>query len=157
DGKGGRGRCKLDVARQWKRGNRAVAPSRRSGCRWGGIGRAGGRPLRSCGQGCPESGEVRAAGGPIGGGLPTPGGDRGATGPLTASGLDCVMGARVSGGIAPSSKEGGAVRVAFFHEDDYCQVEVLPAAAAGPCRSEMGRIDEFAEAHLDGMGFTDIY
>jgi hypothetical protein len=49
------------------------------------------------------------------------------------------------------------VRTAFFHEDDYCQVEVLPAASADYCRSEMGRIDKFAEAHRDGAGYTDIY
>jgi hypothetical protein len=46
---------------------------------------------------------------------------------------------------------------AFFHEDDYCQVEVLPASARGYCLREMGLIDEFAEAHWDGAGFTDMY
>ena len=46
---------------------------------------------------------------------------------------------------------------AFFHEDDYCQVEVLPASARGHCLAEMGRIDEFADAHRDGAGFTDMY
>lgn len=46
---------------------------------------------------------------------------------------------------------------AFFHEDDYCQVELLPASACGYCLAEMGRIDEFAEAHRDGAGFTDMY
>jgi hypothetical protein len=46
---------------------------------------------------------------------------------------------------------------AFFHEDDYCQVEVLPAAARGYCLAEMARIDEFADAHRDGAGFTDVY
>ena len=30
----------------------------------------------------------------------------------------------------------------WFHEDDYCQVEVLPAAAHGYCVAEMGRIEE---------------
>jgi len=46
---------------------------------------------------------------------------------------------------------------AYFHEDDYCQVEVLPFAARKGCLAEMGRIDGFAEAHRDGAGFTDIY
>jgi hypothetical protein len=46
---------------------------------------------------------------------------------------------------------------AFFHEDDYCQVEVLPIAARGYCLAEMGHIDEFAEAHWDGAGFNEIY
>jgi hypothetical protein len=59
--------------------------------------------------------------------------------------------------LGRSAGEGAAVRTAFFHEDDYCQVEVLPAAAADYCRSEMRRIDEFAEAHRDGLGFTDTY
>ncbi len=46
---------------------------------------------------------------------------------------------------------------AFFHEDDYCQVELLPASVRGHCLAEMGRIDEFANAHRDGGGFTDMY
>jgi len=49
------------------------------------------------------------------------------------------------------------MRTAYFHEDDYCQVEVLPAAAADYCRSEMCRIDEFAEAHRAALVFTDMY
>jgi hypothetical protein len=46
---------------------------------------------------------------------------------------------------------------AFFHEDDYCQVEVLPSAARGYCLAEMASIDEFSDAHRDGAGFTDVY
>ncbi len=49
------------------------------------------------------------------------------------------------------------MRSAYFHEDDYCQVELLPAAAHGYCLNEMARIDEFAMAHRDGPGFTDVY
>jgi hypothetical protein len=49
------------------------------------------------------------------------------------------------------------VGTAFFHEDDYCQVEVLPASARDYCLAEMGRIDEFAAAHWDGVGFTAMY
>jgi hypothetical protein len=49
------------------------------------------------------------------------------------------------------------MRSAFFHEDDYCQVELLPAAVHSYCLHEMGRIDEFAAAHRDGLGFTDVY
>lgn len=49
------------------------------------------------------------------------------------------------------------MNTAFFHEDDYCQVEVLPALARGYCLAEMGRIDHCAEAHWDGTGFTDMY
>lgn len=46
---------------------------------------------------------------------------------------------------------------AFFHEDDYCQVEVLPSTARGYCLAEMGRIEEFADAHRDGAGWTAMY
>ncbi len=49
------------------------------------------------------------------------------------------------------------MRSAFFREDDYCQVEILPVTVHGYCVREMGRIDEFASAHWDGAGFTDIY
>jgi hypothetical protein len=49
------------------------------------------------------------------------------------------------------------MRTAFFHEDDYCQVELLPVASAEYCRAEMVRIDEFTKAHRDGAGFTDIH
>ena len=45
----------------------------------------------------------------------------------------------------------------YFHEDDYCQVEVLPATARSYCLAEMGHIGEFADAQWDGTGFTDIY
>jgi hypothetical protein len=46
---------------------------------------------------------------------------------------------------------------AYFHEDDYCQVELLPVAAREHCLAEMGHIKEFAEAHRDGAGFTEMY
>lgn len=49
------------------------------------------------------------------------------------------------------------IRSVFFHEDDYGQVEILPTAARPECLREMGRIATFAEAHRDGLGFTDIY
>jgi len=45
----------------------------------------------------------------------------------------------------------------FFHEDDYCQVEVLPVASRAHCLAEMGHVEAFADAHRDGAGFTDIY
>jgi hypothetical protein len=46
---------------------------------------------------------------------------------------------------------------AFFHEDDYRQVELLPASDREHCLAEVGRIDEFAAAHQDGAGFTEMY
>ena len=45
----------------------------------------------------------------------------------------------------------------YFHEDDYCQVEVLPASTREDCLAEMGRIDEFSATHQDGAGFTEMY
>ena len=46
---------------------------------------------------------------------------------------------------------------AWFHEDEYGQVEVLPDAAAGWCLAEMARIDAVAVAHRTDYGFTDCY
>lgn len=50
-------------------------------------------------------------------------------------------------------------RELFVHEDDWGQVEVLPAACAEWCRTELARIADFASAHAapDGAGWTDIY
>ena len=50
-------------------------------------------------------------------------------------------------------------RSVFFHEDDYCQQEILPAAALSYCRSEIEKIDAFASEHRaqDGIGWTDMY
>lgn len=51
------------------------------------------------------------------------------------------------------------MREVFFHEDDYCQQELLPAAALDWCSRELGEIDRFSEAHraADGAGWTDLY
>ena len=42
------------------------------------------------------------------------------------------------------------MRKIYFHEDDYCQLEVLPLAARQFCLQEMGEIDAFAEEHREG-------
>ena len=49
------------------------------------------------------------------------------------------------------------MRIAFFHEDDYCQWEILPLTGKMYCLKEMGRIDEFAKTHQACAGFTDMY
>ena len=49
------------------------------------------------------------------------------------------------------------MRKIYFHEDDYCQLEVLPLSAEQFCRREMGEIEEFAEEHREGPFYTDIY
>ena len=47
----------------------------------------------------------------------------------------------------------------YFHEDDYCQQEILPLAALDFCRNQIAEIDEFAAAHQapDGIGWTDVF
>ena len=49
------------------------------------------------------------------------------------------------------------MRKIYFHEDDYCQLEVLPLSAEQFCRREMGEIEEFAEEHREGPFYTDMY
>lgn len=48
-------------------------------------------------------------------------------------------------------------KAAFFHEDDYCQIEILPCENLTYCKNQMDEIDGFSEAHRDGDGFTDIF
>jgi hypothetical protein len=47
----------------------------------------------------------------------------------------------------------------YFHEDDYCQSQLLPLSAWANCAKQLGEIHRFADAHRadDGGGFTDIY
>jgi hypothetical protein len=49
-------------------------------------------------------------------------------------------------------------RIAYFHEDDHCQIQVLPAENWQHCASQLGQIAEFSEKHRtpDGIGWTDI-
>ena len=44
-----------------------------------------------------------------------------------------------------------------FHEDDYCQIEILPLAALEFCRREIEKIDAFSKEHFDGVGWTAMY
>ncbi|MDE6785374.1 MAG: hypothetical protein K2J26_08410 [Ruminococcus sp.] len=48
-------------------------------------------------------------------------------------------------------------RTVYFHEDDYCQTEILPLAAKKFCLKQIGEIDEFAVRHSEGIGFSDMY
>ena len=49
-------------------------------------------------------------------------------------------------------------RIAFFHEDDYCQREILPLTAMNFCLKQMGEIDDFSQEHqLESGLFTDIF
>jgi hypothetical protein len=45
----------------------------------------------------------------------------------------------------------------YFHEDDYCQTQLLPLSAWVNCEKQLGEIHQFADAHrADGGGYTDI-
>src|ERR1043166_1688474 len=52
-----------------------------------------------------------------------------------------------------------AKREIYFHEDDYCQQELLPREALAFVESEIKKSDEFAAAHLapGGIGGTYLY
>jgi hypothetical protein len=51
-----------------------------------------------------------------------------------------------------------AERSIYFHEDDYCQIELLPVSARQHCATQMGLIDDFAAKHSQGgAGYSDIY
>ena len=45
----------------------------------------------------------------------------------------------------------------YFHEDFYCQVELLPRETNAELEKENEKIENFAQKHSDGLGFTDIY
>jgi hypothetical protein len=49
--------------------------------------------------------------------------------------------------------------IAWFHEDDYCEIEVLPKSAEAFARRQGQEIHEFSRAHEapGGVGWTDIY
>lgn len=48
-------------------------------------------------------------------------------------------------------------RTAYFHEDDYCQIELLPAQNWTHCAQELGRIGEICENHTEGeLGWSEI-
>ena len=50
-------------------------------------------------------------------------------------------------------------REIYFHEDDYCQQQLLPRGAAAHVETEIGKIDDFADAHRapGGLGWTEMY
>jgi hypothetical protein len=51
------------------------------------------------------------------------------------------------------------MRRIYFHEDDYCQIEILPVQNYEYCKQEIDKINHFSEEHkvADGIGWTDIY
>jgi hypothetical protein len=49
------------------------------------------------------------------------------------------------------------MRKVYYHEDDYCQLELVAEANRQWCAEQMGQIDEFAAAHKADVGWTDVY
>ena len=49
------------------------------------------------------------------------------------------------------------MREAYYHEDDFCQVELLPIDNLQHCLAQMGEQQAFAAAHQSGVGWTDMY
>ncbi len=49
------------------------------------------------------------------------------------------------------------MREVFYHEDDYCQRELVSEQNWQFCAEQMGRINEFSAAHKADMGWTDVY
>jgi hypothetical protein len=49
------------------------------------------------------------------------------------------------------------MREAYFHEDDYCQIQVLPISNWNSCLSQLKKIKKFSDEHFDGIGWTDVY
>ena len=49
------------------------------------------------------------------------------------------------------------MREICFHEDDYCQLELLPDSNWDFCVKQMQKINEFSQAHRADIGWTDIF
>lgn len=51
------------------------------------------------------------------------------------------------------------MRNIYFHEDDYCQIEILPVQNYAFCKEEIDKINGFSAEHqvADGIGWTDVY
>jgi len=50
-------------------------------------------------------------------------------------------------------------REIYFHEDDYCQQQILPASEKSAADDELAKISDFSKEHEapDGVGWTDVY
>ena len=49
------------------------------------------------------------------------------------------------------------MREAYYHEDDFCMIELLPLDNLQHCLAQMGEQQAFADAHRSGAGWTDMY
>jgi hypothetical protein len=50
-------------------------------------------------------------------------------------------------------------RSLYFHEDDYCQQQILPQTSIDKATGELSAIQDFSSAHQapSGIGWTDVY
>ncbi|TGL58726.1 hypothetical protein [Leptospira sarikeiensis] len=48
------------------------------------------------------------------------------------------------------------MRNIFFHEDDYCQRELLPIDNFEFCRNQISEIEESSKMNFDGYGWNDL-
>ncbi len=49
------------------------------------------------------------------------------------------------------------MREVNFHEDDYCQLELVSEQNEHFCNEQMQKVSEFAAAHQAEVGWTDVY
>jgi hypothetical protein len=49
------------------------------------------------------------------------------------------------------------MRDVYYHEDDYCQLELVFEVNGQFCAEQMGMIDEFSAVHKADVGWTDVY
>jgi hypothetical protein len=49
------------------------------------------------------------------------------------------------------------MRDAYFHEDEYCQIELLPLVNWDYCASQLQLIGKFSNAHKQGIGWNAIH
>lgn len=49
------------------------------------------------------------------------------------------------------------MRSIYFHEDDFNQIEILPEENEMFCSSQVKKIEAFADAHKNGVGYTEMF
>lgn len=62
-----------------------------------------------------------------------------------------------NGAAQASLSADSGVRKLFFHEDDYCMLELVLPGRQDEAEEEMGRIAGFSEEHRTEAGYTDLY
>jgi len=62
-----------------------------------------------------------------------------------------------NGAAQASLSADSGVRKLFFHEDDYCMLELVLPGQQDEAEEEMGHIAGFSEEHRTEAGYTDLY